>query len=237
MSTPVTGRAEVTLMELRDVTRTYPGVVPVHALRSVDLVIDAGEFVSVTGPSGSGKSTLLGLLGLLDQPTSGAITVAGEDVTRASDRRRTTLRGEVLGFVFQQFHLIPHLSASGNVQTALLYRGLRPSERRERANAALARFGLSPRVDHRPTELSGGEQQRVALARAIVTEPRIVLADEPTGALDSTNAANIMEILGSLVDERTAVVMVTHDADLAGRADRQVRMSDGAIVAEDEAGA
>ena len=222
-------------MELRQVSRTYLGAVPVHALRSVDLRIDAGEFVSVTGPSGSGKSTLLGMIGLLDRPTSGAITVGGEDVTRASDRRRTTLRGEVLGFVFQQFHLIPHLTASGNVETALLYRGLRPSKRRKLAHAALARVGLSPRADHRPTELSGGEQQRVALARAIVAEPRIVLADEPTGALDSTNANNILEVLGSLVDDRTAVVMVTHNTDLAERADRQIRMGDGAIVGEGDA--
>ena len=223
------------LMELRQVSRTYLGAVPVHALRSVDLRIDAGEFVSVTGPSGSGKSTLLGMIGLLDRPTSGAITVGGEDVTRASDRRRTMLRGEVLGFVFQQFHLIPHLTASGNVETALLYRGLRPSKRRKLAHAALARVGLSPRADHRPTELSGGEQQRVALARAIVAEPRIVLADEPTGALDSTNANNILEVLASLVDERTAVVMVTHNTDLAERADRRIRMGDGAIVGEGNA--
>ncbi|MEL7155192.1 MAG: ABC transporter ATP-binding protein [Actinomycetota bacterium] len=222
-------------MELRSVSRTYGGAVPVHALRDVDLAIDAGEFVSITGPSGSGKSTLLGLLGLLDQPTAGAITVAGEDVTSASDARRTRLRGEVLGFVFQQFHLIPHLTASGNVEAALLYRNLRPKARRERARAALDRVGLAPRADHRPTELSGGEQQRVAMARAIVTDPRIVLADEPTGALDSANAENIMTVLSSLVDERTAVVMVTHDPGLADRADRRVRMRDGRVVQIDDA--
>ncbi len=217
-------------MELRAVTRTYPGVVPVHALRSVDLAIDTGEFVSVTGPSGSGKSTLLGLIGLLDQPTEGTLTVGGEDITVASDRRRTMLRGEVLGFVFQQFHLIPHLTAAANIETALLYRTLRPRERRRRAMAALERVDLSGRADHRPTQLSGGEQQRVAVARAIVTEPRIVLADEPTGALDSANADNIMDVLGSLVDEATSVVMVTHDVGLADRADRRVRMHDGTIV-------
>lgn len=220
-------------MELREVSRTYPGAVPVEALRSVDLQLDAGEFVSITGPSGSGKSTLLGLLGLLDQPTTGRISVEGVDVTRASDSRRTTLRGDVLGFVFQQFHLIPHLSASGNVETALLYRHLRPAERRRRAHAALERVDMSHRADHRPTELSGGEQQRVALARAIVSEPRIVLADEPTGALDSTNADNIMAVLSSLVDDKTAVVMVTHDAELADRADRRVRMRDGYVVGPD----
>ncbi|MCP3990970.1 MAG: ABC transporter ATP-binding protein, partial [Actinomycetia bacterium] len=183
-----------------------------------------------TGPSGSGKSTLLGLIGLLDQPTEGTITVGGEDITAASDRRRTMLRGEVLGFVFQQFHLIPHLTAAANIETALLYRTLRPRERRRRAMAALERVDLSGRADHRPTQLSGGEQQRVAVARAIVTEPRIVLADEPTGALDSANADNIMDVLGSLVDEATTVVMVTHDVGLADRADRRVRMHDGTIV-------
>lgn len=226
---------EGAVMELSAVSRTYPGAVPVHALRSVDLRIEAGEMVSITGPSGSGKSTLLGLIGLLDQPTSGTIAVGGEDVTGASDRRRTALRGQTLGFVFQQFHLIPHLSASGNVEAALLYRRLRPRERRQRAHDALDRVGLASRAEHRPTELSGGEQQRVALARAIVTDPRIVLADEPTGALDSGNAENIMEVLGSLVDDRRAVVMVTHDATLADRADRRVRMLDGAIVAVDNA--
>ncbi|MEM8925557.1 MAG: ABC transporter ATP-binding protein [Actinomycetota bacterium] len=222
-------------MELSGVSRTYDGAVPVHALREVDLTIDAGEFVSITGPSGSGKSTLLGLLGLLDQPTAGTITLVGEDVTDASDAHRTRLRGEVLGFVFQQFHLIPHLTASGNVEAALLYRGLRSAQRRERAMTALERVGLAPRADHRPTELSGGEQQRVAMARAIVTDPRIVLADEPTGALDTANAENIMEVLEGLVDERTAVVMVTHDPDLADRADRRVRMRDGRIVRTDAA--
>ncbi len=220
------------LMELRDVSRVYPGSVPVHALRSVDARIEAGEFVSITGPSGSGKSTLLGLLGLLDKPTSGSITVGGEDVTHASDARRTAMRGKTLGFVFQQFHLIPHLTASGNVETALLYRGLRTGERRKLAGAALERVGLGDRAEHRPTELSGGEQQRVAMARAIVTDPRIVLADEPTGALDSANAENIMEVLGSLVDDNRAVVMVTHDAELADRADRRIRMRDGEILEE-----
>ena len=222
--------ASTTFMRLAEVSRVYGGAVPVHALRDVDLTIEAGEFVSVTGPSGSGKSTLLGLLGLLDQPTSGTITLIGEDVTHASDARRTRLRGDVLGFVFQQFHLIGHLTASGNVETALLYKGLSRTERRDRARAALERVGLGARAEHRPTQLSGGEQQRVAMARAIVSDPRIVLADEPTGALDSANADNVMEVLEGLVDERTAVVMVTHDRGLADRAHRQVRMRDGRIV-------
>ncbi len=220
------------LLELEAVSRTYPGAEPVHAVRSVNLSVRAGEFVSITGPSGSGKSTLLGLLGLLDQPTEGTIALTGVDVTGATDAKRTAMRGQVLGFVFQQFHLIPHLSATGNVEVALLYRHLRPIERRRLAHSALERIGLGHRFDHRPTELSGGEQQRVAIARAIVTEPRIVLADEPTGALDTTNADNIMDVLNGLVDDKTAVIMVTHDGELADRASRRIRMRDGAIVSD-----
>ncbi len=221
-----------TLIELNKVSRTYVGAELVHAVRDVDLKVGAGEFVSVTGQSGSGKSTLLGLLGLLDRPTSGTISLTGIDVSNASDARRTSLRGQVLGFVFQQFHLVPHLTASGNVEMALLYRNLGPRERQAKAHAALERIGLGHRFGHKPTELSGGEQQRVAIARAIVTDPRIVLADEPTGALDSANAENIMEVLTGLVDERTAVIMVTHDRELADQADRRIHMSDGSIVSD-----
>lgn len=221
-----------TLIGLSKVSRTYEGAELVHAVRDVDLEVRAGEFVSVTGQSGSGKSTLLGLLGLLDRPTAGTIALTGIDVSKASDARRTALRGQVLGFVFQQFHLVPHLTASGNVEMALLYRNLRPRERQAKAHAALERIGLGHRFGHKPTELSGGEQQRVAIARAIVTDPRIVLADEPTGALDSANAENIMEVLTGLVDERTAVIMVTHDRELADQADRRIHMRDGSIVSD-----
>ena len=173
------------VIELDGVSRTYPGAVPVHALRSASFRIDVGESVAIVGPSGSGKSTLLGLLGLLDRPTEGSIHVAGTDMSDAGDSARTRVRGDVIGFVFQQFHLIPHLSASENVETALAYRGLRSKVRRRRALDALDRVGLAQRSDHLPVELSGGEQQRTAVARALVTDPKLILADEPTGALDT----------------------------------------------------
>ena len=177
------------LLELDTVSRVYGELVQVFALRDVSLQINSGEYISIIGPSGSGKSTMLGLLGLLDLPTSGAVRVGGQDVSTLDDPARSRLRGESIGFIFQQFHLVQHLTALGNVETALLYRGIKPKERRERALDALTRLGLGARADHRPTQLSGGEQQRVALARALVTDPIMILADEPTGALDSTNAA------------------------------------------------
>ena len=223
------------LLELRGVHRTYPGAVPVHALVDVDVSVDAGEFVALVGPSGSGKSTLLGLLGLLDRPTSGSIMLGDHDVSRARDGRRTRVRGDTIGFVFQQFHLIPHLTAVGNVETALLYRHLGRRQRRRQALEALDRVGLADRSDHRPVELSGGEQQRVAVARALVTGPKIILADEPTGALDTANAELVMQLLDSLPDQERAVVMVTHDLALAARAQRQVKMRDGRIVEDTSA--
>jgi len=222
------------LMQLDGVSRCYgSGEATVWALRDVSLSIRSGDFVSIVGPSGSGKSTMLGLLGCLDVPTSGTITVGGVEVTRLADGPRTLVRGRSIGFVFQQFHLIPHLDALGNVETALLYRDLRPAERRERAMASLERVGLAHRGDHRPVQLSGGEQQRVALARALVTEPKILLADEPTGALDTKNAANVMEILGGLQSEERAVVIVTHDTGIANSAARKVSMLDGRIVSDE----
>jgi putative ABC transport system ATP-binding protein len=225
--------AEGPLLELEHVTRAYGDEVVVLALHDVSLRIMAGEFISIVGPSGSGKSTMLGLLGVLDLPTAGAVRVAGRDVSRLDDASRSRLRGDSIGFVFQQFHLIPHLTALGNVETALLYRDLRPSERRERAREALEKLGLGPRTDHRPVQLSGGEQQRVALARAIVTDPLMVLADEPTGALDSANAAHVLEIFQSLQSPERAVVMVTHDPNVANTARRRISMRDGAIIADE----
>jgi putative ABC transport system ATP-binding protein len=221
------------LLELDEVTRVYGEQVPVHALHEFSLEILAGDFMSVVGPSGSGKSTLLGLLGLLDLPSSGAVRVAGQDVATLDDARRSALRGDSIGFVFQQFHLIPHLTASGNVETALLYRGLRPSTRRTRALEALDLVGLAHRADHRPLQMSGGEQQRVAIARAIVTEPLIVLADEPTGALDSVNAAHVLEIFHDLQSSDRAVVMVTHDLGIAATTSRRVSMRDGRVTGDD----
>ena len=222
------------LIELERVSRVYGSdEVPVHALREVSLQVRAGDLLSIIGPSGSGKSTMLGLLGCLDLPSSGIVRVAGQDVAALDDAARSALRGDSIGFVFQQFHLIPHLTALGNVETALLYRDIKPAERKDRARAALERVGLGPRADHRPVQMSGGEQQRVAIARAIVTEPLMVLADEPTGALDTTNAANVLEIFESLQSPERAVVMVTHDLDVADRANRKVSMRDGRIVTDE----
>ena len=222
------------LLSLGGVSRVYGTGVEVHALRNVSIDIRPGDLLSIVGPSGSGKSTLLGLLGLLDLPTSGVVTVQGRDATSLSDAERSRLRGEAIGFVFQQFHLIPHLTALANVETALLYRGLSAGERRRRAFEALERLGLGDRHDHRPVQLSGGEQQRVAIARAIVTEPLVVLADEPTGALDTANAANIMEIFDGLQSPERAVCIVTHDRDVARSTQRQISMLDGEVVADEE---
>jgi len=222
------------MIEIVGLTKTlYSGGHPLQILHGIDLRVPAGEFVAIMGPSGSGKSTMLGLLGCLDLPTSGTIRIGGHEVTAMDDAERSRVRGKEIGFVFQQFHLIPHLDARGNVETALLYRGLKAKERRERAIAALDRVGLAHRHDHRPVQLSGGEQQRVALARALVTEPRILLGDEPTGALDSKNAENVMEILASLQSPERAVVLVTHDPGVGAAASRRVRMRDGEIVADD----
>ena len=222
------------LLSLGGVSRVYGTGVEVHALRNVSIDIRTGDLLSIVGPSGSGKSTLVGLLGLLDLPTSGVVTVQGRDATSLSDAERSRLRGEAIGFVFQQFHLIPHLTALANVETALLYRGLSAGERSRRAFEALERLGLGDRHDHQPVQLSGGEQQRVAIARAIVTEPLVVLADEPTGALDTAHAANIMEIFDGLQSPERAVCIVTHNRDLARSTPRQISMLDGEVVAVEE---
>ena len=221
------------LLELSNVSRVYGEQVKVYALRDVSLQIHASDLLAIVGPSGSGKSTMLGLLGVLDRPTEGTVEVAGVDTGTLDDAARSKLRGDAIGFVFQQFHLIPHLTALGNVATALLYRGLSRSEVRERAMGALEQVGLAPRADHRPLELSGGEQQRTAIARAIVTEPIMVLADEPTGALDSKNAAMVMEIFAGLESPERAVVLVTHDHGIAATANRVVSMLDGGIVSDE----
>jgi putative ABC transport system ATP-binding protein len=220
------------VFELEAVTRTYGRQVRVTALDGVRLTILPGEFCAIAGRSGSGKSTLLGLLGCLDRPTSGTLRVNGVDLARLDDRERSRLRGDLIGFVFQQFHLVPHLSAAGNVETALLYRGLDRATRRRLALGALDRVGLADRVDHRPTQLSGGEQQRVALARALVTNPRVILADEPTGNLDTENAAQVLDLLERSVSGDAAVVVVTHDAAVAARAARRIEMLDGRVIAD-----
>jgi len=222
-----------TVLALEGVSRVYGEEVQVHALDEVTLDIRAGEFLSIVGPSGSGKSTLLGLLGILDLPTSGIVRVRGTDATQLSDAERSRLRGEAIGFVLQQFHLIPHLTATGNVEAALLYRGLSARERRARALSALEQVGLGARHDHRPVQMSGGEQQRVAIARAIATEPSVILADEPTGALDSHNAENVLQVFGDLQSPERAVCIVTHDLHVAHAARRKISMLDGQIVADE----
>jgi putative ABC transport system ATP-binding protein len=230
---PGSGETTTPFLELDSVSRVYGEQVKVYALREVSLKIMPGDFMSIVGPSGSGTSTMLGLLGCLDLPTDGKIFVAGDDVTTMDDAGRTHVRGHSIGFVFQQFHLIPYLSALGNVETALLYRGIKPSERHQRSMHALERVGLGPRADHRPVQLSGGEQQRVALARALVTDPIMLLADEPTGALDSKNAEAVMELFESLPSKERALVIVTHDPGVAARASRRISMRDGQIVADE----
>jgi putative ABC transport system ATP-binding protein len=205
--------------------------VSVPALRGVTLTVEPGDYLAIVGPSGSGKSTLMHLLGGLDRPTSGQLLLGGRDVTSLSAAELARLRNQVIGFVFQSFHLLARTSARDNVALPLIYRGLRRAERRRRAEAMLARVGLAHRFDHRPNQLSGGEQQRVAIARALVTEPAVLLADEPTGNLDSQSGAAILELLEELNAERgVALAIVTHDAAVAARARRQIFMRDGVIV-------
>jgi putative ABC transport system ATP-binding protein len=204
----------------------------VTALVDADLAVDAGQMVALQGPSGSGKSTILGLLGLLDVPTSGTVRIKEKDASQLGDRARSRLRASVFGFVFQQFNLIPHLNAVENVATALLYRRLSANTRRQRAAEVLDQVGLGHRFTHRPGELSGGEQQRVALARAVVARPDVVLADEPTGNLDSDSANGLLRLLSAFVADGVAVVVATHDPEVASRADRRYRMRDGRLSLE-----
>jgi len=219
--------------ELRGVSKSYTlGSVQVHAVRDVDLAIERGESVAIVGPSGSGKTTLLQLLGALDRPTSGALHFEGRDVGALGDRSLSELRLDVLGFVFQQFNLIPTLTASQNVEIALAPTSTPRHDRRERGLQLLASVGLADRADHVPSKLSGGEQQRVAIARALANDPHVLLADEPTGNLDSTTGAEIMDLLLSLSgdERRRTVIVVTHDAEVARRAQRLLRMQDGRLV-------
>jgi putative ABC transport system ATP-binding protein len=222
--------------ELRNVSRTYTlGGVHVHAVREIDLTLTAGESLAIVGPSGSGKTTLLQLLGALDRPSAGELLFEGRDVGRLGDRALSELRLDVLGFVFQQFNLIPTLTAAQNVEIALAPTSTSRNDRRERVLALLASVGLAERADHVPSKLSGGEQQRVAIARALANGPHVLLADEPTGNLDSTTGSEIMDLLLSLSgdEHRRTVIVVTHDASVAARAQRVIRMLDGRLVAGD----
>jgi putative ABC transport system ATP-binding protein len=220
------------MIELKDVSKIYRAErIETVALDKIQLEIEEGEMVSIMGPSGCGKSTLLNLIGLLDDPTEGTVTIDGRPVAGLGDKELADLRNRYVGFVFQSFHLIPDLSVADNVEIPLLYRKLSRKERRRRAVRALERVGLSSRVDHFPTQLSGGQQQRVAIARAVVAEPRIVLADEPTGNLDSHMGDEIMSILEGLNrEEKTTIVMVTHDEEKAKQTQRIVRIFDGRMV-------
>jgi len=224
------------VIELRGLARTYPGAPPVHALRPADLVIEAGDYAAVTGPSGSGKSTLLHLLGLLDAPTAGSYLLDGLDTSALSDRDRSALRGRRIGIVFQAFHLLPHRTALENVLLAELYNQTPRSARLEAAAGALGEVGLGHRLDALPTTLSGGESQRVAIARALVNRPSLVLCDEPTGNLDSRNAAALMELLDQLNADGLTIVVITHDAGVAAHAGRTVAISDGSLSERIEAG-
>jgi putative ABC transport system ATP-binding protein len=215
-----------------NLTRTYDlDGVSVPALRGVSLEVPAGGYVALLGPSGSGKSTLMHLLGGLDKPTTGTLRIGGRDVADLDAGQLAKLRNETIGFVFQAFHLLARTTAVDNVALPLVYRGLRAGERRRRAAAMLGRVGLGHRLDHRPNQLSGGEQQRVAIARALVTEPVVLLADEPTGNLDQATGRAVLELLEEInVEREVALVMVTHDREVAARARRQIEMRDGVVV-------
>jgi putative ABC transport system ATP-binding protein len=219
------------VIALHDVSKIYrTGELEVAALRDVTLRIGAAEFVAITGPSGSGKSTLMHILGCLDSPTAGSYRLVGHDVSALTEDQLADVRNHFIGFVFQQFNLLAYLTAWRNVELPLLYAGLAPAARRERAMAALERVGLGDRADHRPGELSGGQQQRVAIARALVTEPAMILADEPTGNLDSTATADVLVLLEELHRDGRTIVLITHEADIAARVPHVIHVRDGETV-------
>jgi len=222
------------IIELKDVKKTYQmGLTEVHALRGVTMHVREGEFLAITGPSGSGKSTLMHMVGCLDIPTSGSVVLDGQDISKLHESDLAQIRGRKIGFVFQTFNLINSLTAAENVELPLLFQGVPESERRKRSNAILEKVGLADRAGHRPMQLSGGEQQRVAIARALSGEPDVLLADEPTGNLDSKKGAEILDIMNALNKEGVTVVMVTHDPVLAKKAKRIVRIKDGMVEKEE----
>jgi putative ABC transport system ATP-binding protein len=230
-SAPATG-SDHPVAELTGVVRTYPGHPPVRALRGISLRIERGELLGIVGPSGSGKTTLLNIMGTLDRADAGTVRIDGHDVGTLTDRQLSALRAHRIGFVFQQFFLAPGVTALDNVADGLLYTGLPLAERRQRARETLARVGLADRTHHRPHELSGGQNQRVAVARALVGRPSLLLADEPTGALDSESGAAVLELLRELHEDGTTIVVITHDHDVASLLARQVHIRDGEIASD-----
>jgi len=225
------------VVEIKNVSKIYgEGLSEVRALDDVDLTIEENEFVAIVGPSGSGKSTMMNLIGCLDKPTRGIVKIAGQDVNELNDVKLTQLRNYAIGFVFQQFFLLPKTTAVDNVSTPLLYRGLSSKEAKEKSLAMLAKLGLADRSDHQPTQLSGGQQQRVAIARALVTDPTIILADEPTGALDSQSGEQVMNLMEALHKEGKTIILITHEAEVANRAHRRITLKDGKIVSDDRSG-
>ena len=222
------------LIEIRNVTRTYNiGRTALHALKNVSLTIDQGEYVAVVGTSGSGKSTLLNILGLLDRPTEGAYRIRQQDAGELNDKQRTTLRNKEIGFVFQEFNLLARATAQRQAELPLFYAGVSPKESRRRALDALARVGLADRAGHRPEELSGGQRQRVAIARALVNSPSLLLADEPTGAIDTQTGEEVMTLFEQRHLEGQTLVVVTHDREIAARARRIITLRDGAVISDE----
>lgn len=225
------------VVEIQNVSKIYgAGDSEVKALVNVNLTIEENEFVAIVGPSGSGKSTMMNLIGCLDKPSIGVVKIAGQDVDKLNDVNLTQLRNYAIGFVFQQFFLLPKTTAVDNVATPLLYRGLSSREAREKSLVMLGKLGLADRSDHEPTQLSGGQQQRVAIARALVTEPTIILADEPTGALDSQSGEQVMNLLQKLHQEGKTIILITHESEVANRAHRRITLRDGRIVTDDKSG-
>jgi putative ABC transport system ATP-binding protein len=222
------------MIKLSGIGRTFQvGGHSVHALKEIDLEIGAGEYVSIMGPSGSGKSTLLNILGCLDRPSAGSYALDGEETSRLNEVQLSRIRRHKIGFVFQFFHLVPRLTAFQNVELPMLFAGIEPPDRKKRIETALGAVGLQDRIGHRPDQLSGGERQRVAIARAMVMEPAILLADEPTGNLDSSSGSEIVELIENMNERGITLLVVTHDPEIGGRASRRIRLADGEIASDE----